>query len=80
MRVRGEVTTEPFRGEGPLPAHAQAAADALRTGGLEPEIGPLGTTVEGTDDAVVSSMSDAVRAALSAGATRVSLQIEIIDA
>lgn len=79
MRVRAEVTTEPFRGEGELPGHAAAAADALRSGGLSPEVGPLGTSVDGDADAVTAAMHAATRAALAAGATRVSLQIERVD-
>lgn len=79
MRVRAEVTTEPFQGEGVLPGHVRAAADALQADGLEPDLGPLGTSVIGTADSVLPAMSMAVRDALAAGATRVSLQIERVD-
>ncbi len=47
MRVRAEFTTEPFHGEGPIPEHVTAAAAPLTTAGLAPELGPLGTSVEG---------------------------------
>lgn len=79
MNIRAEVTTEPFRGEGELPSHVEAAADALRADGLEPNLGPLGTSVVGASDVVIPAMSAAVRGALAAGATRVSLQVERLD-
>ena len=79
MRVRAEVTTEPFQGEGELPGHVRAAADALHARGMEPDLGPLGTAVTGSADDVVPAVSDAVRDALAAGASRVSLQIERLD-
>ena len=79
MKVRAEVTTEPFQGEGELPTHVQAAAAALRADGLEPDLGPLGTSVTGVSDAVIPAMSAGIREALGAGATRISLQVERID-
>lgn len=79
MKVRAELTTEPFEGEGELPAHVRAAADAMLAGGLEPDLGPLGTAVEGDVDVVTTAIRDAARAAFSAGATRVSVQVERID-
>lgn len=79
MKVRAEVTTEPFQGEGDLPMHVRAAADALRTDALEPDLGPLGTSVVGAADDVVQAVSAALREALTAGATRISLQIERLD-
>ncbi len=79
MKVRAEVTTEPFEGEGDLPGHVRAAADAMVARGLEPYLGPLGTTVQGDAEAVTAAIRDAARAALSAGATRVSVQVERLD-
>ena len=79
MKLRAEVTTEPFKGEGDLPGHVTAAAETLRAHGLEPDLGPLGTAVEGEADTVTTAIRDAARAALAAGATRVSVQIERID-
>lgn len=79
MKLRAEVTTEPFEGEGDLPAHVTAAAEALRAHGLEPDLGPLGTAAQGDAEAVTTAVRDATRAALAAGATRVSLQIERVD-
>lgn len=79
MRVRAEVTTEPFHGEGELPDHVRAAADALRSAGLNPDLGPLGTSVTGDAAVVTTAMGTAAHDALDAGATRVSIQIERID-
>lgn len=79
MKVRAEVTTEPFQGEGELPTHVRAAADAMLAGGLEPDLGPLGTAVQGDADVVTAAIRDAARAALTAGATRISVQVERVD-
>jgi uncharacterized protein YqgV (UPF0045/DUF77 family) len=81
MRVRVEFTTEPFHGEGDdVPAHVTAAAQALRGAGLEPDLGPLGTSVDGDADAVVPAVADAMRAALRGGATRVTLTLSDLAA
>jgi uncharacterized protein YqgV (UPF0045/DUF77 family) len=79
MQVRLEFTTEPFHGEdGHLPAHVGAAAGALMTAGLAPDLGPLGTSVSGEAQGVVAAMAQAVQAALDAGATRVTMQVEVV--
>jgi uncharacterized protein YqgV (UPF0045/DUF77 family) len=77
MQVRLELTTEPYHGEdGRMPAHVTAAAGALSAAGLTPDLGPLGTSVEGDAEVVVTAMARAVQAALDGGATRVTLQVE----
>lgn len=81
MRVRAEFTTEPFHGEDDqLPAHVTASADALRYAGLSPDLGPLGTSVEGEADVVVDAVATALKEALSQGATRVTLTLGDVDA
>lgn len=81
MRVRVEFTTEPFHGEDDqLPAHVTASADALRHAGLSPDLGPLGTSVEGDAEVVVQAVWVALEAALSHGATRVTLTLDDLDA
>lgn len=81
MRVRVEFTTEPFHGEDDqLPSHVTASADALRYAGLSPDLGPLGTSVEGEADVVVDAVSSALKAALAQGATRVTLTLGDVDA
>jgi uncharacterized protein YqgV (UPF0045/DUF77 family) len=76
MRVVAEFTTEPFVGEGEPPPHAVAALRAAQAGGLPCEFGPLGTAVSGEADEVVQTLGDVLRAALSHGATRVTVQLE----
>jgi uncharacterized protein YqgV (UPF0045/DUF77 family) len=81
MRVRVEFTTEPFHGEDDeLPAHVTASADALRYAGLSPDLGPLGTSVEGEAEVVVDALATALKEALSHGATRVTLTLGDVDA
>jgi uncharacterized protein YqgV (UPF0045/DUF77 family) len=81
MQVRVEFTTEPFHGEGEQPpAHVTAAADVLRYAGLSPDLGPLGTSVEGEAGPVVDAVAVALKQALAHGATRVTLTLGDIDA
>src|SRR6476469_1048092 len=81
MRVRVEFTTEPFHGEDDqLPAHMTAPADALRYAGLSPDLGPLGTSVEGEAEVVVDAVAAALKEALCHGATRVTLTLGDVDA
>ena len=79
MRVRAEFTTEPFHGEGPIPEHVTAAAAPLAEAGLDPELGPLGTAVEGDADVVVDALAASLKAALRHGATRVTLTLGDVD-
>lgn len=81
MRVRVEFTTEPFHGEDDrLPEHVTAPAEALRQVGLTPDLGPLGTSVEGEVDVVVDAVAEALKEALSHGATRVTLTLSDLAA
>ena len=78
MDVVAEFTIEPFV-EGTPGAHVQAALDAVRGAGLEPEIGPFGSTVHGELTAVSSALAELVEATTAAGATRVSVQVSLAD-
>ena len=81
MQVRVEFTTEPFHGEDDqLPAHVTAAADVLRYAGLSPDLGPLGTSVEGEAEVVVDAVAGALKEALAQGATRVTLTLGDVEA
>ncbi|MDR7302537.1 thiamine-binding protein [Haloactinomyces albus] len=80
MHVRAEFTTEPFEGEGEPPAHAFAARDSLRSSGLEPEFGPLGTAISGEREAVLPALASMLDKALDAGADRITMQVSIDDA
>jgi uncharacterized protein YqgV (UPF0045/DUF77 family) len=72
--LRLEYTVEPFVEGAPGP-HVRAALNAAAEAGLDVDFGPFGTTVAGADDAVLSVTDRVVRAAIDAGATRVSLQV-----
>jgi uncharacterized protein YqgV (UPF0045/DUF77 family) len=52
-----------------------AAVEAASAAGLPVDFGPFGSSVEGDDDQVLAAADSVVRAAMAAGATRVSLQI-----
>jgi uncharacterized protein YqgV (UPF0045/DUF77 family) len=72
--LRLEYTVEPFVEGAPGP-HVRAALDAAAESGLEVDFGPFGTTVAGADAAVLAAADRIVRAAIDAGASRVSLQV-----
>jgi len=74
MEVRLEFTVEPFV-EGAPGAHVQAAVDEARRRGLEAEMGPFGTTVDGQADEVLALLPALVGAAVGAGASRVALAV-----
>jgi len=74
MALRIEFTVEPFHDGAPGP-HVRAAVEAARGAGLDVDFGPFGSSVVGDDDHVLTTADAVVRAAIGAGATRVSLQI-----
>ncbi|MFF7729427.1 thiamine-binding protein [Streptomyces sp. NPDC008001] len=79
MRLRVEFTTEPFDLDR-MPAHAEAARDALQGSGLDAvDVGPFGNTAEGRADSVLAAVEQVLRTSLGAGATRVSLQVNVVD-
>ncbi len=79
MQLRAEFTTEPFEGEGDPPGHAVAALKAAERPGIASDFGPLGTRLTGEADAVLNAVHDVMSAALSSGATRVTMQVEVDD-
>jgi uncharacterized protein YqgV (UPF0045/DUF77 family) len=74
MGLTVEFTVEPFVAGDPGP-HVQAAIEAARRSGLTVDVGPFGTSVSGDDARVLDAIDAVVRAAVAAGATRVSLQL-----
>ena len=74
MALRIEFTVEPFHDGAPGP-HVHAAVGAARGAGLAVDFGPFGSSVIGDDDQALTTADGVVRAAIGAGATRVSLQI-----
>ncbi|MER7348359.1 thiamine-binding protein [Streptomyces aurantiacus] len=78
MRLRVEFTTEPFDLE-EAPPHALAARDVIQDAELDAvDVGPFGNTAEGDVDAVLTAVDAMLRRSLGAGATRVSLQVNVI--
>ncbi|MDT0322173.1 hypothetical protein [Streptomyces millisiae] len=78
MRLRLEFTTEPFDLDEP-PPHALAAREVVSGAGLDAvDVGPFGNTVEGSADAVLTTVDAVLRRALAAGATRISLQVNAL--
>ncbi|MFF4016440.1 thiamine-binding protein [Streptomyces sp. NPDC001843] len=78
MRLRVEFTTEPFDLD-ETPAHALVAREVVETAGLDSvDVGPFGNTVEGGADAVLAAVDTLLRRTMEAGATRISLQVNVI--
>ncbi|MFF8807191.1 hypothetical protein [Streptomyces omiyaensis] len=78
MRLRVEFTTEPFDLD-EAPAHAVVAREVIQSADLDAvDVGPFGNTAEGGADAVLTAVDELLRKALGAGATRVSLQLNVI--
>ncbi|MFF9622826.1 thiamine-binding protein [Streptomyces griseosporeus] len=78
MRLRVEFTTEPFDLD-EAPEHAVVARRVIETADLESvDVGPFGNTAEGDADAVLTAVDALLRKSLEAGATRVSLQVNVI--
>ncbi|MEW2131216.1 hypothetical protein [Streptomyces sp. NPDC005435] len=80
MRLRAEFTTEPFDLD-EAPAHAVVAREVIEGAGLDAvDVGPFGNTVEGGADSVLAALDQVLRRTLGAGATRISLQVNVIGA
>jgi len=78
VRLRVEFTTEPFDLD-EAPAHALVAREVIEGAELDAvDVGPFGNTAEGGADAVLGAVDALLRRALEAGATRISLQLNVI--
>jgi len=78
VRLRVEFTTEPFDLD-EAPPHAVVARDVIQKAELDAvDVGPFGNTAEGDADAVLGAVDALLRQALEAGATRVSLQVNVM--
>ncbi|MFJ8332438.1 hypothetical protein [Streptomyces sp. NPDC094437] len=78
MRLRVEFTTEPFDLDEP-PAHALVAREVIEGATLDAvDVGPFGNTAEGGADAVLTAVDALLRRSLVAGATRISLQVNVV--
>ncbi|WP_055419474.1 hypothetical protein [Streptomyces pactum] len=79
MRLRVEFTTEPFDLD-EAPAHAVVAREVVEAAELdEVDVGPFGNTAEGGADAVLTAVDALLRRSLRAGATRISLQVNVVE-
>ncbi|MFF9804582.1 hypothetical protein ACF1G5_05550 [Streptomyces coeruleorubidus] len=79
MRLRVEFTTEPFDLD-EAPAHAVVAREVVEAAELDAvDVGPFGNTAEGGADAVLTAVDALLRKTLEAGATRISLQVNVIE-
>ncbi|WP_079132858.1 hypothetical protein [Streptomyces nanshensis] len=78
MRLRVEFTTEPFDLD-EAPEHALVAREVLRRAPLDSvDVGPFGNTAEGPAEQILGAVRDVLHDALGAGATRVSLQLNVL--
>ncbi|MBK3644188.1 MULTISPECIES: hypothetical protein [Streptomyces] len=78
MRLKVEFTTEPFDLD-EAPAHAVVAREVVEAAELDAvDVGPFGNTAEGGADAVLTAVDALLRRTLEAGATRVTLQLNVI--
>jgi len=78
VRLRVEFTTEPFDLD-EAPRHAVVAREVVEAADLDAvDVGPFGNTAEGSADAVLGAVDALLRRTLAAGATRVTLQVNVI--
>ncbi|ANS68965.1 hypothetical protein SLINC_6741 [Streptomyces lincolnensis] len=73
-----EFTTEPFDLD-EAPAHALVAREVIAAAELDAvDVGPFGNTAEGGADAVLDAVDALLRRTLESGATRITLQVNVI--
>ncbi|QPP05906.1 hypothetical protein G4Z16_05265 [Streptomyces bathyalis] len=78
MRLRVEFTTEPFDLD-EAPRHALVAREVVQSAPLDSvDVGPFGNTVEGRAEDVLDAVQALLRDSLGAGATRISLQLNVL--
>ncbi|MFI9031225.1 hypothetical protein [Streptomyces sp. NPDC053560] len=78
MRLRVEFTTEPFDLD-EAPDHAVVAREVVTGAELDAvDVGPFGNTAEGEAERVLTAVDALLRQSLAAGATRVSLQVNVV--
>ncbi|WP_371484334.1 thiamine-binding protein [Kitasatospora sp. NBC_00315] len=73
-----EFTTEPFELD-TLPEHAARARRVVDEAGLAVAVGPFGTGAEGEAPQVLAAVAELLRETLDAGATRISVQVSVLD-
>jgi uncharacterized protein YqgV (UPF0045/DUF77 family) len=76
--LRVEFTTEPFDLD-EAPEHALVAREVVQSAPLDSvDVGPFGNTAEGRAEDVLSAVDALLRESLGAGATRISLQLNVL--
>ncbi len=78
-RTDVEFLVEPFV-EGAPGVHVKAAIEAVEAHGLAVDVGPFGNVAVGDIDVVADAMADMARAAMSAGADRVTVTYQAAEA
>jgi len=74
VTISAEFLVEPFEEGNPGP-HVKAAIDRVAAANLPVEQGPFGNTTRGTASVVLPAVAEALRAAMAAGATRVTVSV-----
>ncbi len=72
--IRAEFLIEPFVEGSPGP-HVEAALDACRTAGLDPDVGAFATTIQGPASVVNPAVRELLDAAIGAGATAIQVRV-----
>ena len=75
MTLSLEFTIEPFRDALPGP-YVIAARQVAEESGLEVEFGPFGTSLDGPDEEIISTMARIAARAMSEGASSISLRLD----
>lgn len=75
MNVIAQVLVEPFE-EGKLGPHVLAAIGAFEQAGLAVDVGPFGNVVGGEHDEVINAVAAAMRGAMDAGASRITVSFQ----
>ncbi|MBV2355706.1 hypothetical protein KUM39_15210 [Streptomyces sp. J2-1] len=79
MRLKVEFTTEPFDLD-EAPAHAVVAREVIEAADLDAiDVGPFGNTAVGGAEGVLNTVDALLRRTLEAGATRISLQVNVVQ-
>lgn len=71
-----EVLVEPFRENDPGP-HVTAVVDAATAAGLEPDMGPFATMIDGDIDRIADAIGQMVRSGMTNGATAIQIRVEL---
>ena len=70
-----EVLVEPFRENDPGP-HVAAVVDVATSAGLDPDMGPFATTMDGEIDTLAAAVADMIRAGFAHGASALQIRLD----